>query len=314
WLQTEAPRYSDKPWVLFVSLVCPHPPLIAPPEFFNLYPLDQIPLPIQHDAASWPMHPAMQDLRQCFNFVEPFDETTLRQAMAAYFALCSSLDHHIGRILHVLEETGLAATTRVIYTSDHGESFGNRGLWGKFTMYEESAGIPLIMAGADVPQGQRCTTPVSLIDCFPSILQCVGAQPHPDDADLPGHSLFAMAQGEVPERTILSEYHAAGSRTASFMIRQGPYKYVHYVAYPPQLFDLATDPNEEHDLATSSAHQQVLAECEAALRAIVDPEAVDALAKSDQAEKVAAYGGQEAVKARGSFGYTPAPGEPVVYV
>jgi choline-sulfatase len=122
-----------------------------------------------------------------------------------------------------------------------------------------------------------------------------------------------MANGTVPARTILSEYHAVGSRTASFMIRHGSYKYVHYAAYPPQLFNLATDPEEEHDLATDLAHQQVLATCEAALRTLLDPEAVDALAKNDQTQKVVAHGGEKAVRARGSFGYTPAPGETVVY-
>ena len=314
WLHEEAPKHRDKPWMLFVSLVCPHPPLIAPAEFFNLYPLDQVPLPVQHDAATWPMHAAMDDLRQCFNFVEPFDETVLRQAIAAYFGLCSYLDHNIGRILQTLEATGLAANTRIIYTSDHGESLGNRGIWGKFTMYEESAGIPLIMAGPEVPQGQVCTTPVSLVDCFPTILECLGASPQPEDAGLPGHSLLDMANGAVPERTMLSEYHAAGSRTASFMIRRGSYKYVHYAAYPPQLFDLAVDPHEQHDLAASPAHQAVRADCEATLRAMLDPEAIDRLAKSDQTQKITAHGGEAAVRARGSFGYTPAPGEQPVYV
>jgi choline-sulfatase len=170
------------------------------------------------------------------------------------------------------------------------------------------------MAGPDIPQGQVCTTPVSLIDCFPTILQCLGVPWHPDDADLPGQSLLAMANGDVPTRTILSEYHAVGSRTASFMIRQGSYKYVHYAAYPPQLFDLAMDPEEEHDLATDPAHQHVLVECATALRALLDPHSVDTLAKSDQAQRVMAHGGEKAVRARGSFGYTPAPGESVVYV
>jgi choline-sulfatase len=313
WLRHEAPKYTTKPWVLFVSLVCPHPPLIAPPAFFERYPFERLSLPVQYHPATWPQHPAMEDLRQCFNFATPFEEREIRRAMAAYYGLCSYLDANIGRLLDALEETGLAATTRIIYSSDHGESLGYRGIWGKFTMYEESAGVPLIMAGPDIPAGQVCTTPVSLIDCFPTIVQCVGASAHPDDTVLPGHSLLAMANGTVPARTILSEYHAVGSRTASFMIRHGSYKYVHYAAYPPQLFNLATDPEEEHDLATDLAHQQVLATCEAALRTLLDPEAVDALAKNDQTQKVVAHGGEKAVRARGSFGYTPAPGETVVY-
>jgi choline-sulfatase len=313
WLRHEAPHYRDKPWVLFVSLVCPHMPLIAPAEFFNLYPLDHIPWPVQADAKTWPMHPAMVDFRQSFQFDEPYEEAEVRRASAAYFGLCSFLDDNIGRILQTLQETGLAANTRIIYTSDHGEDLGNRGLWGKFTMYEESAGIPLMMAGPDIPPGQVCSTPVSLIDCFPTLTEWVGATPHPDDAELLGCSLSTTASGTSPNRMVLSEYHAVGSRTASFMIRHGSYKYVHYAAYPPQLFDLATDPDETCDLASDAAYHKVLTACEARLRALVDPEAVDALAKQDQAQKVAAYGGEAAVRHRGSFGYTPAPGESVEF-
>lgn len=311
WLRHQAPHYRDQPWVLFVSLVCPHMPLIAPAAFFNLYPPAQMPWPIQADAASWPLHPALADLRQCFQFVEPYDEAEVRCAIAAYFGLCSFLDDNIGRILHTLHETGLAANTRIIYTSDHGEDLGNRGLWGKFTMYEESAGIPLIIAGPDIPSGQVCSTPVSLIDCFPTLTEWVGATPHPDDADLPGRSLLTTATAAAPERTILSEYHAVGSRTASFMIRHGSYKYVHYAAYPPQLFDLATDADETCDLAANPDYRQVRTVCEKRLRTLLQPEAVDALAKRDQAHKVAAYGGEAAVRRRGSFGYTPAPGETI---
>ena len=80
-------------------------------------------------------------------------------------------------MLEVLEETGLAESTRIIYTSDHGESMGRRGLWGKFTLYEESAAVPLILAGPGVPAGQVSDDPVSLVDCHPTILEAVGVDP-----------------------------------------------------------------------------------------------------------------------------------------
>ena len=135
----------------------------------------------------------------------------VRRAIAAYFGLVTFLDDNIGKILRALEETGLAGNTRVIYSSDHGDNLGTRGMWGKSTMYEESAGIPLIMAGPDVPAGSVCATPVTLVDAFPTIIQALGAKRDPRDAELPGSSLLDIAQGHVPQRTILSEYHAAGA-------------------------------------------------------------------------------------------------------
>jgi choline-sulfatase len=93
------------------------------------------------------------------------------------------------------------------------------------------------------------------------------------------------------------------------MLRNSRYKYIYYVNDPPQLFDLVTDPQESHDLAASPAHQEVLQAFEAQLRVMLDPEAVDAQAKASQRAKVAAFGGEAAVRRRGSFSNSPVPGE-----
>jgi len=92
------------------------------------------------------------------------------------------------------------------------------------------------------------------------------------------------------------------------MIRHRQYKYIYYVGLPPMLFDLAGDPNERNDLGRDPAFAEVRRECEAALRKVVDPEAADKLAKSDQAARIAAVGGKEAILKRGTFRYSPPPG------
>ena len=177
--------------MLFVSLVCPHFPLIARPEWYNLYPEDKVPWPGLYAEAERP--DASLHRRPC----GPARSTTrastirakVRKAIAAYFGLVSFVDHNVGRLVKALEDNGLAGDTRVIYTSDHGDNLGTRGLWGKSNMYEESAAVPMIMAGPEVPQGVVCREPVSLVDCFPTIVDCVGLAPHPDDRDLPGAPL-----------------------------------------------------------------------------------------------------------------------------
>jgi choline-sulfatase len=99
-----------------------------------------------------------------------------------------------------------------------------------------------------------------------------------------------------------------GSTTAAFAIRHGDFKYIHYVKYEPQLFDLARDPDETADLAADPRYAPVRAECEAKLRKLLSPEEVDARAKRRQAEQLARYGGREAVIARGDLGFSPPPG------
>lgn len=313
WLSEEAPRYRSRPWALYVGFVSPHFPLIAPAAFYDLYPEDRVPWPDMYDHDKRPRHPFTDAMRKCLCFDEAFDPPMVRRAIAAYMGLVSFLDDNIGKILRALEETGLAASTRVIYSSDHGDNLGTRGMWGKSTMYEESAGIPLILAGPGVPQGAACETPVSLVDAFPTFIEALGAAADPRDAALPGRSLLDIAQGRGAERTVLSEYHAAGAVCGAYMIRKGRYKYIHYVGLPPMLFDLERDPYERSDLGRDPGYANAVAECAAALRKIVDPEAVDRLAKADQQAHIAKHGGKEAILKRGTFRYSPPPGAKAAY-
>jgi len=125
---------------------------------------------------------------------------------------------------------------------------------------------------------------------------------------LPGASLVDIANGSTPERPVISEYHATGSVAGAFMLRFDRWKYCHYVAYVPQLFDLTSDPEETTDLAGDSRYRDVLLEGERRLRSVLDPEAVDARAKKRQAELLKWYGGREAALARGDLPFSPAPG------
>jgi len=272
-----------------------------------------VPLPFDYAEAERPHHPFIDAMRACQVYDEAFDEKKARKAIAAYYGLVSFVDHNVGRMVKALEDNGLTGDTRIIYTSDHGDNLGARGLWGKSNMYEDSAAVPMIMAGPDVPQSVACTEPVSLVDSFPTIVDCVGLEPHPDDRNLPGSPLFEVVTGTAPQRTIMSEYHAAGSATGTFMIRKGKFKCVYYVGMPAQLFDLESDPYERRNLAEEPGYHGLVADCETALRKLVDPEAADALARKDQAAKIAELGGREAILAKGSFGYSPVPGTRPIY-
>jgi choline-sulfatase len=309
WLREDAPRSSERPWALFVSFVCPHFPLIAPPEFYDRYPLESIPLPKQYLEAERPRHPYLRDYDACVAYDAGFegDPVKVRRALAGYLGLVSFMDDNVGKVLRALEEAGLAAGTRIVYTSDHGDNAGARGLWGKSTMYEESAGVPLIMAGPGIGADVRCATPASHVDLFPFFLEGAGV-PAPGDG-YHGVSPLELAARRDVERAVLSEYHAIGSTSGITMLRKGRWKYVHCVRYRPQLFDLERDPEELVDLAADPAHAATLAMLEGELRRFCDPAEVDARAKRRQAELLARYGGREAALARGDLNYTPAPGQ-----
>jgi choline-sulfatase len=310
WLHEEGRAQRERPWALFVSFVCPHFPLIAPPEFYYRYPLERIPLPKQYRKEERPEHPYLRDYDSCVAYDAGFggDLGKVRRAIAGYLGLVSFMDDNVGKVLRALEDAGLADGTRIVYTSDHGDNVGARGLWGKSTMYEESAGVPLILAGPGIAAGARCATPVSHVDLFPFFLESAGAGPAPQ-GDYRGISPLALAAGEQAERAVLCEYHAIGSTGGITMLRKGRWKYVHCVSYPPQLFDLQSDPEELRDRAADPACRPVLAALQAELSGFCDPAEVDARAKRRQTELLARYGGRDAALARGDLNYTPAPGQ-----
>ena len=309
WLREEGAREEDKPWVLFVSFVAPHFPLAAPPEHYYKYWNRDLPMPKQYARDQRPTHPYLEDYRNSFCYDDYFEsEADVKRALAGYFGLVSYVDENIGKVLKALEESGLAGNTRVMYTSDHGDNIGARGLWGKSTMFDGIAGVPMIMAGPGVPVGKRIDTPVSHVDCFPTIVETAGV-PFAEVKDThPGFSLLDIAAGAMPARTVLSEYHGMGSTTGAFAVRVRNWKYIHYAKYLPQLFDLDKDPDELRDLAADPIYAAALAECRAALYSVCDPDAVDRRAKARQAVLLAENGGREAVLARGDLGFTPAPG------
>ena len=310
WIEDAATRKGEKPWCFFVSFVCPHFPLVAPQEFFDLYPLDDLPMPNLRGPDDVPDHPVLQALRKVQNYEDHFkDEKQIKTAVAAYWGMVSFLDDNIGQVLAALDRSGLAEDTIVVYTSDHGDNLGTRTFWGKSTMYEESVAVPMIVKGPGVPRGKRVETPVTLADGYQTILEAVGLAPTAAEAALPGKSLLALANSGTEDRTAFSEYHAVGSITGVFMVRFGRYKYVHYEGFRPQLFDLESDPLETRDLARLPGHEAVLAEGDRRLRAICDPGEVTAMAFADQDESIKANGGYEVVQTLKSYPYTPAPGE-----
>jgi choline-sulfatase len=300
---------SDKPWVLFVSYPSAHPPFTVPADFYREGDEAAVDLPPGWQADPGDDHPAVAYRRRILRS-EPMtteDEPALRKVMAGYLALCEHLDREIGKVLAALDEAGLADDTRIIYTSDHGEMAGAHGLFGKSCLFEDSIRVPLLMAGPGIPEGRVVEAPVSHVDLYPTLLDCVGADADPASDDLMGVSLWQEFDAAAAQRPAFAEYHAAGSASGGFMLRDGRWKLLYHVGMPRQLFDLEADPGELVDLGPDHPKAE---ELEAKLRRICDPEAVDARAKADQRKWIAHWGGADAVASEALLIYTPPPGEP----
>jgi choline-sulfatase len=312
WLHEEAGGQAT-PWCLFVSFTLPHFPLIAPSRHLDIYRLEDIDMPIAWMPDEWPQHAAVNDFRglRVQTESEVRSEEAVRVARRAYYAMCSFLDEQIGQVVDALEAVGLSGSTRVVYTSDHGETLGDYGLWGKSVMYDSASAVPMIVAGPDVPSAGVSDCPVSLVDLFPSITAATGVGGCADDADLPGSELWSIAAGHEPAaRTVFSEYHAMGSSSATYMVRDRRFKFVYYVGYAPQLFDLSVDPTELINLAQHPAYVDHVRSLERELKSICDPHATDAAAKADQERRIIENGGADLIRQVGpQINFTRAPTE-----
>jgi len=280
FLHKKAASPSDKPFLLYCGFMHPHFPLIAPPEFYSWYNPNTLDLPDTWNEPLESQHPVIQHHRWAWRNDIPPPEETVRCALASYYALVSSLDAQIGRILEAIDTSQLHENTVVIYTSDHGEMAGSHGIWQKQCFYESAVKVPLMLR---LPSGEtgRVTQNVSLVDVLPTLLEVADLE---KPSDLPGNSLLEIARHQPGEttRAVLSEYHDRGMLNAGFMLRRGDYKLCHYVGSQPQLFNVDVDPLENDDLALNPEYAAIRSEMEDMLHVIVDPDLEDARAKANQ--------------------------------
>jgi choline-sulfatase len=284
-----------------VGFLLPHCPYIAPAELFDYY-RDRVDLPMAEAAPP----PTIERLRRLRGLLDPpLRDEQIRLARAAYFSLCEYLDRQIGRILRLLDETGLARRTLVIYCADHGEMAGEHGLWGKSTFYEASAGIPLIARWPGVIQpGAVSAAVVNLMDIAPTLVELGRAATPPELADLrwDGRSLVPLLRqagdSVAWNQETLSELvdsEAGSPALPCRMVRSGDWKlwvYGDSEHLPPALFNLADDPGEIHDLGTSPAHGQVRERLLLQARDGWDPDAARAVSVEGAADQavIAAWG------------------------
>ncbi len=272
-----------RPLCLVVGFIHPHDPYAARREFWDLYRHDEIPpprvgrlSPQRQDAHSKRLEKAIALDAASLSPAE------IIHARRAYFANVSYIDHWLGKLLHALDDCGLADSTTVIFTSDHGDMLGERGLWYKMSFMEWSCRIPLIVArpggdggggddsadSADSAVPRRVSQPVSQVDILPTLValarQHMGQDAPPFEAidALDGRNLLPLCGGGgdshrrgggdgdgYGEDSAISEYLAEGTSAPMLMIRRGRYKYIACETDPELLFDLAVDADELCNLA-----------------------------------------------------------------
>ncbi len=250
WLLEFVDQQPDTPWFFCASYLRPHFPLTAPGRYFRKYHRTDLPYPSPPTNYPDSLHPHDRYIVDDFRLTR-FTVEERQRALAAYYAAVDYVDDCIGQLLSGLEAAGCLENTYVVYTADHGEMAGEHGLWWKRTYYEASAQVPLLISGPGIEAGKIVESPVELVDLFPTFCEWAGIQTPPG---LDGESLTALVDGQIGSRqkhTAFSALLGERAETQFRMIRDQRWKYVDFPTAPSRLFDLESDPVEQHDLADS---------------------------------------------------------------
>jgi arylsulfatase A-like enzyme len=260
---------GEGPFFLQVGFPGPHPPYDPTPEALDPYRDRDVPMPHRtpEDLAAQPS--ALQLLREhhqavdhdaIVHLADPTEEQSRRQRRH-YAANVTMIDEQVGTIVDALDRRGVLDRTVIVFTSDHGDCLGDHGHSQKWTMYEPSVHVPLIVwgPGAGVSAaGRRREGLTSLMDVGPTILELAGLEP---PAWMEAESLVpALRDGDWSGREFVYSEHARDrmlSGTALMtMVFDGRWKLVEYLDPDEgQLFDLTTDPHEENDLWDVPEHR-----------------------------------------------------------
>ncbi|MFP4443692.1 MAG: sulfatase-like hydrolase/transferase [Spirochaetia bacterium] len=247
WLRNYGSSGSSSPFMMTVGYWNPHPPYIAPGDFYSKY--AESTRSFRHIEPEL-LHPFIRARRNQIDASGLPMEIKLR-TFRAYCGLVSFIDHQVGELLNTLDNAGLSENTAVIYFSDHGEMLGDYGIWAKNCFYDPAVKVPFIVrmpGNYRKSSGVRITDIVSLLDLFPTLLDLAGVS---WNGKYQGDSLAPLFSGDsLPARPVISEYYPNGSGRSCRMIRRGRWKLNVYGSYETgELYDLESDPEERVNLA-----------------------------------------------------------------
>lgn len=282
---------EGKPWFLHLGYYRPHPPFIAPEPYNSMYAPEDCPPPVRAESvdAEATQHPMLEFYLKSIERKKFFEhgqglgaemsEKEVQQMRATYYGLMSEVDAHVGQVCDYLKQTGQWDNTLVILTSDHGEQLGDHHLLGKLGYFDQSFHIPMIVRdpseSANLTRGKIVRHFTETVDTMPTILEWMGL-PIPRTCD--GESLLPFIHSADAPANWRTEVHYEFDFRNIFyskpedylgldmdecslaVIQNDRYKYVHFAALPPLLFDLEKDPGQFHNVAEDPTYAKPLIE------------------------------------------------------
>ena len=244
---------------MFMNYFDAHEPYLPPPPFDKKFSAGRA-----HGRLSQ-LHRWLWDVSEAHR---PMSAEEVREEHDAYDSSLAYLDDQVGRLLSELERRQVLQHTVVVITSDHGEELGEHGLFDHGnSLYRTALQVPLVIAGPGIPRGRRFAEAVSLRDVAATIVTTAGLGA---GAHFPGRSLVSDERNAETRRSpVLSELSRTSGQPDWFPVSKGDMKALLYQRNrciqngdrTYELYDVASDPWERHDLAPLANYRAVLDEC-----------------------------------------------------
>lgn len=248
---------DNRPFMMTVSLTQPHDPYVTTQDYWDLYTDDMIDEPRVKFIPVNERDPHSQSLYYHYGQDKcSLSDQDYRRARRGYYGMISHIDALFGKLMHAVDTCGYSDNTVVLFSSDHGDMIGERGMWFKKTLYNPAIQVPLIIASPTL-RANRVSTPVSLLDLFPTLLDIAGIKKSDITTSLDGKSLWPALQGKTIDGPVFAEHIDGGTAAPRVSIRDGDFKLVLSRGYPTQLFDISSDPDELINLAGSAHPEEI---------------------------------------------------------
>lgn len=254
WACDVLKQKHDKPFFLALGLYSPHYPNYAPQKYFDMYNRDSIQLPPYKaddpDDLPEKIRKNMENRSKQHNELEELG--ALKDAVIGYLASISFADAMLGRVLDALDASPIKDNTIIVFWSDQGFHLGEKGHWGKHTLWQRTSHVPFIWAGKGIPENKKVETTVSLIDMYPTFVELCNL---PKVKNIEGVSLASALK--KPSGSKDRNVFLPGSEKGSYAIINTNWRYISY-SDGEELYNVKEDPNEWYNLAGDEKYRPVM--------------------------------------------------------
>ena len=247
---------------LAVGFYRPHSPYVAPKKYFDLYPVETVPLAreIEND---------LDDIPEAALFTKPanwgLSKADRQEALRAYYAAITFMDAQVGKLLDAVDRLKLSDNTIIVLWSDHGYNVGQHGQWMKQSLFENSARVPLLISVPGGVKGKTSGRTVELLDIYPTLAELCGLTP---PQALQGKSLIPLLKNPNAKWDKAAYTQVRRNQIFGRSVRTERYRYTLWDEgrAGEELYDHEKDPDEFHNLAKSSDHTSIRNELAALLK------------------------------------------------